>query len=96
MEAGASIVNDVTGFLTDPGAAQNRQAAKGLVLMAHPRGANNRMPEKPGGRRQKAAERRLKAGRVSLGSPGQKIVLDPGIRFFPFGKMDWWRWDLEV
>jgi len=74
LEAGASSVERRERvFLTDPGAAQNRQGAKACVFDGPPQGSQYRMLEKPGGRRQKAAERALKRAR-SFGIPPVKIV----------------------
>ena len=88
MDAGAQIINDISGFRFDPNlAAVARETRAGVVLM-HSLGSRNelfaeRELEDPAERvRQDLA--RVAQAAVEAGIPRSSIVLDPG---FGFGKM---------
>ncbi len=94
FEAGATILNDVTGLARDPSLGTLAKKAKGLILMAHPSGgfpSQAQPQEAVATLLKKALQRARKAGF----SP-QKIVLDPGIGFFRNEQIPWWKWDLAI
>ncbi len=89
LEAGAEIVNDVSGFTWDPGVAAVCAEFGAGVVLAHTRGRPEEWRTQP----QLAADALLKMVREGLaasadaarraGIPDQAIVLDPG---YGFGK----------
>ncbi len=89
LEAGAEIVNDVSGFTWDPGVAAVCAEFGAGVVLAHTRGRPEEWCTQP----QLAADALLKMVREGLaasvdaarraGIPDQAIVLDPG---YGFGK----------
>ena len=95
LQAGARVVNDITGLMGDPGVAPLVAAAgAGLVLMASAREAP--VPE---GDPVAAVRGRLAAGLAVAARAGidpSSIVLDPGIGFFRKQAMAWYEWDVSV
>lgn len=95
LDAGAAVINDVSGLLGDPGMAPlvARRGA-GLIVMASARGS---CPD--GGR---PGERVLALLRESLalaraaGIEEERIVVDPGIGFFRPASTAWYEWDCRV
>jgi len=93
LDAGATIINDVSGLRGDPsmglGAAKT---AQGLILMAS--------EESPGAQGPVATVCRLLQESLAIareaGIPAGRIVLDPGIGFFRQAAVSWERWDCEV
>jgi len=89
LEAGAEIVNDVSGFAWDPGVAAVCAEFGAGVVLAHTRGRPEEWRTQP----QLAADALLAAVREGLGASlaaarragiaGEAIVLDPG---YGFGK----------
>jgi dihydropteroate synthase len=93
LEAGASILNDVTGLARDRSLALVAREARGVILMAHPSGGKiSGKPIESVFRLLKASLRRALAARI----PNGQIVLDPGIGFFRTQRLSWWEWDLAV
>ncbi len=95
LEAGARILNDVSG-LADPRLGE--LAAKhgvGVILMASPaRGADR---AEDGAVETVAAILRGALARArAAGIPDERIVLDPGIGFFREGRVPWPQWDVDV
>jgi dihydropteroate synthase len=93
LDAGACVINDVSG-LRDPGvAALVRERGAGAILMAFPMGA-------PSGLRPLTAVKSLliealqRAG--DAGISDERIVLDPGIGFFRAEGIPWDEWDAAV
>jgi len=96
LQAGARIVNDVSG-LRDPAVAALVAAhGAGLVLMASP---------DPAGARAAAASPAATVARLLAegleraavaGIPAERIVVDPGIGFFRDGAVAWPEWDARV
>lgn len=78
LDAGARIVNDVSGLRADPAMAAVAARATGVVLMASPDGGADEAPL--------AQVRRLLADSLAraeqAGVATDAIVLDPGIGFF--------------
>lgn len=95
LEAGARILNDVTG-LRDPdvaGAVARHGAA--VILMASPaRGVGEATDAPIPTIRTLLTEALARARRAGI--PDERIVLDPGIGFFRGGARPWHEWDVEV
>jgi dihydropteroate synthase len=94
LEAGARMINDVTGLVGDPALARlTAEAGAAIVLMASPAGAP------PGGDPlaivRAALERSLAIARAA-GIPDERILLDPGIGFFRGAGVVWPDWDCRV
>jgi dihydropteroate synthase len=94
LEAGARIINDVTGLTSDPGLGSHiAEAGAGLVLMASPTGA-------PAGlgpiETVRAALERSLALAKAAGIAEERILVDPGIGFFRGGAVDWAAWDCQI
>src|SRR5687767_4008761 len=93
LEAGARIVNDVSG-LTDPAVAR-LVAAHGasVIAMASPK------PSAPAGD-PVASVRALLAAALdaarAAGIADERVVLDPGIGFFRDSGVAWHEWDAQV
>jgi len=94
LEAGARIINDVTGLVGDPALARlTAEAGVGLVLMAGPAAVP------PGGEpvaTVHAALARSLAIARGAGIPDERILLDPGIGFFRGEGVAWPDWDCRV
>src|SRR6266850_1885737 len=87
LEAGARMINDVTGLVGDPALARlTAEAGAAIVLMASPAAAP------PGGDTvatvRAALERSLAIARAA-GIPDERILLDPGIGFFRGAGVAW-------
>jgi len=94
LEAGARMINDVTGLVGDPALARlTAEAGTAIVLMASPAGAP------PGGDPlaivRAALVRSLAIARAA-GIPDERILLDPGIGFFRGAGVVWPDWDCRV
>jgi len=94
LEAGARIINDVTGLNGDPGMADLvARAGVGLIVMASERGHE--------GRGDAVAvvashlQRSLDLARRAGIDPSM-IVVDPGIGFFRNQGMPWYEWDCAI
>jgi dihydropteroate synthase len=79
LTSGARIVNDVTGLAGDPGMAAVAAAAEGVILVAAEGAARRRWSLADVRGLLRAALARAREGGVSR----SRIVLDPGIGFFP-------------
>ncbi len=94
LEAGATVINDVSGLADPAVAALARRHRAGVVLMAAPAGAA------PGGGdpvARVAGLLRAALGRArEAGIPEESIVLDPGIGFFRDEAVPWDEWDARV
>jgi len=91
LEAGARIVNDVSG-LADPAMGRIVQShGAGVILMAHPDVAPSPRPDPdPVG----AVRASLSAALERARRAG--VVLDPGIGFFRNEGVPWHEWDVRV
>ncbi|HEU5319474.1 MAG TPA: dihydropteroate synthase, partial [Methylomirabilota bacterium] len=91
LEAGARVINDVSG-LRDPELARLVAAhGAGLVAMAS--------PAAPGGEPEATVRGLLAeclARARAAGIPDERVVLDPGIGFFRDAAVPWPDWDLRV
>ena len=94
LEAGARIINDVTGLTGDPALARlTAGAGAGLVLVATPTAAPP--PGEPVAAVRAALEQRLAIARAA-GIPDERILVDPGIGFFRGAGVSWPAWDCRV
>jgi dihydropteroate synthase len=95
VEAGASIVNDVSA-LADPGVARlagDRHIS--VILMASPAAGVDPRVARP----VRAVEAILGAALArarAAAIPDERVVLDPGIGFFRDAAVSWEAWDLDV
>jgi dihydropteroate synthase len=85
LDAGASIINDVSGLSRDPAMAALARRAAGLILMAWEQGPSTAEPVVMITRLLRACLTRAQAA----GVPAQHIVLDPGIGFFRQAAVPW-------
>ncbi len=93
LDAGASVINDVSGFRHDAAMAQvAAQRAQGAILMAS-EGAPG--AHDPIGTVQGLLQDSLSRANAE-GLPEQRVVLDPGIGFFRKTAIPWHTWDCEV
>jgi len=93
LDAGAVIINDVSGLRHDPGMAEVvARRAQGVILMASETDPNARDPI--GTVRGLLEESLQIIGRA--GVPEHRVVVDPGIGFFRRAAVPWHAWDCEV
>ena len=94
LEAGARVINDVTGLASDRGLARlTAESGAGLVLMASP------VIAPPSGDPIATVLASLTASlglARAAGIPDDRILVDPGIGFFRGGTIDWPEWDCRV
>jgi dihydropteroate synthase len=94
LEAGARMINDVTGLVGDPGLARlTAEVGAGLVLMAGPAAAAP--AGEPVATVLAALQRGLAIAR-DAGIPDERILVDPGIGFFRGAGVAWPDWDCRV
>jgi dihydropteroate synthase len=94
LEAGARMINDVTGLAGDPGLARlTAESGAALVLMAAPAAAAP--AGEPVATVRAALERSLAIAR-GAGIPDERILVDPGIGFFRGDGVTWPEWDCRV
>ena len=93
LDAGARVINDVSGLRNPAVAALIRERGAGAILMASPKDSPSRLGpvESVKGLLREALERARIAGIAD-----QHIVLDPGIGFFRGEEMAWDEWDAAV
>lgn len=93
IDAGAAVVNDVSGFRHDPAMAQvAAQRAQGAILMASEAASGARDPI---GTVQELLRDSLSRSDAA-GLPAHRVVLDPGIGFFRRAAIPWHAWDCEI
>ena len=93
LEAGAAVINDVSGFRHDPTMAQGAaRRAQGAILMA-----SETSPEaaEPIPTVRDLLQQSLTVSDAA-GFPRDRIVLDPGIGFFRKATLPWEAWDCEI
>jgi dihydropteroate synthase len=94
LEAGARMINDVTGLAGDRALARLvADAEAALVLMAAPAAAPS--VGEPVDTVRGALERSLALARAA-GIPDERILVDPGIGFFRGDEVAWPDWDCRV
>jgi len=94
LEAGATIVNDVSGLTADSAmAGLVALRGAGLIVMARERGGDEAGAPVEVVRRLLAESLRIADG---AGIPAERIVVDPGIGFFRRRGIPWYEWDLAL
>lgn len=94
LEAGAQVINDVSG-LRDPELARLVAAREaGLIAMASP-ASDTPLPEGPLATVTSCLAQSLERART-LGIAERRVVLDPGIGFFRGGPTPSSAWDVEI
>jgi len=92
VQAGARIINDVSGMSYDPGMPAVAAHAQGVILMASETGARAGAPLTMVARQLRACAARVAAAGIVVG----RVVLDPGIGFFRHGTVPWYEFDRIV
>jgi len=93
LEAGAEIVNDVSGLRHDPKMAEIvARHAKGAILMASEAGPGALDPIGTVAALLEEGLHRLRG----MGVPEDRAIVDPGIGFFRQAAIPWHAWDCEV
>lgn len=95
LEAGARVLNDVTG-LADPRVARLvAEHDASVILMASPGAPGRRASGDPIAAVRQALEEALARARAA-GIPEERVVLDPGVGFFRDEAIPWDEWDACV
>ncbi len=93
LEAGAAVINDVSGFRGDPEMAElAARRAEGIVLMASQTAAGATDPV----RTVLDLLRQSCAISDAAGIRKDRVLLDPGIGFFRNAALSWHVWDCEL
>src|SRR2546428_448880 len=92
LEAGARVVNDVSGLADPAMGGVVRSHGAGVVLMAHPDVAPSPRPDPVLAVRAALAAALARARRSGI--PDEHVVLDPGIGFFRDEAGAWGGWDV--
>jgi len=93
LDAGARVINDVSGLRHPEVAALVRERGAGAILMAFPNEAPSRLS--PVASVKILLEEALERSRAA-GIPDERVVLDPGIGFFRAERVPWDEWDATV
>ena len=93
LDAGADVINDVSGLRRDPGMGEIvAMRARGVILMASETAPDAREPiETVRGFLEESLQIVWR-----VGVPEHRIVVDPGIGFFRKAALPWYEWDCEV
>ncbi|MFN8627099.1 MAG: dihydropteroate synthase [Candidatus Binatia bacterium] len=92
LDAGASIINDVSGFAADPAMAAVAREAGGVILMATEHAPSTAHPITLILTLLRQGLRRARIARIAP----ERIVVDPGIGFFRQTAMPWYAFDCIV
>jgi dihydropteroate synthase len=92
LDAGATVINDVSGLLHDSGMAKVAKQAMGVVLMAAEQRASREPPLRMVASLLRGCLRRARSGGIDQ----RRIVLDPGIGFFRRAAVPWYEFDCLV
>ncbi len=92
LDAGATLINDVTGFRSDPAMAGVAARAQGAILMACEVASGAADPIRTTADLLRDS---VRMGRQA-GIPEDRIVVDPGLGFFRQARLPWWKWDCEI
>ena len=95
LNAGADILNDVTGLGGGEDMARAARSARGVILMAHPDALEHRATANPVATVRKILKDALRRAREA-GVEERRLIIDPGIGFFRNAHLEWWQWDLAV
>jgi dihydropteroate synthase len=93
LDAGARVINDVSGLRDPEMAALVRERGAGAILMAFPSDPPSRLS--PISTIETLLRDALERARAA-GIEDERIVLDPGIGFFRGERVDWPEWDAAV
>jgi dihydropteroate synthase len=94
LEAGARVINDVSGLVDAELGRLVATTGAGLIAMASP-GAGDTLAAGPRATVTACLRRALeRAGEAGI--PDERIVLDPGIGFFRAGPISWEEWDVAI
>jgi dihydropteroate synthase len=93
LDAGARVINDVSGLRDPEVAALVRERRAGAILMAFPSVAPSRLS--PIATVKALLRDALERARAA-GIEDERVVLDPGIGFFRGERVDWPEWDAAV
>jgi dihydropteroate synthase len=93
LDAGADVINDVSGLRRDPGMGEIvAKRARGVILMAAETAPEARDPIRTvRGLLEESLQAVWRAG-----VPEHRVVVDPGIGFFRKAALPWYDWDCEV
>jgi len=93
LEAGAQVINDVSGLRSDPRIASLiATRAGGAILMAS---ETSQGAQEPVATVRELLDQSLRAARAA-GVPEERVVLDPGIGFFRRAAIPWHAWDFAI
>ncbi len=92
LDAGAAVINDVSGLSYDANMAQVARRAMGVILMAWEAGPSHDAPVRMVTSLLRGCLRRARSGGVDP----RRIVLDPGIGFFRRAAVPWYEFDCLV
>lgn len=95
LNAGADILNDITGLSAGPAMYAAARRAAGLILMAHPSALGGAPTANPVSTIRHILQDNLARAREAGVSAG-RILIDPGIGFFRNTHLEWWKWDVAV
>jgi dihydropteroate synthase len=93
LDAGARVINDVSGLRHPEVAALVRERSAAAILMAFPGAAPS--PLSPVTSVKALLAEALERARAA-GIPDERVVLDPGIGFFRAERVSWDEWDATV
>ena len=93
LDAGARVINDVSGLRHPEVASLVRERGAGAILMAFPNEAPSRLS--PVASVKTLLEEALERAHAA-GIPDERVVLDPGIGFFRAERVPWDEWDVTV
>ncbi|MFQ5666434.1 MAG: dihydropteroate synthase [Candidatus Binatia bacterium] len=89
LDAGASIINDVSGFSRDRAMGTVARRSAGVILMACERGPSTAVPTRMIASLLRQCLARAGAAHIAR----RRIVLDPGLGFFRRGAVPWYEVD---
>ncbi|HVO23639.1 MAG TPA: dihydropteroate synthase [Candidatus Margulisiibacteriota bacterium] len=92
LDAGAAVINDVSGLRHDAAMGTVARHAAGVILMASEEGASREPPMRMVASLLRGCLRRAR----SSGVDRRRIVLDPGIGFFRRAALPWYEFDCVV
>src|SRR5262245_44466893 len=92
LDAGAGIVNDVSGLRDPEMGPLVRERGVSVILMASPDGT--RLGQPVASVRELLAEALVRARAASI--PDAQVVLDPGLGFFRQAPIAWDEWDIDA
>jgi dihydropteroate synthase len=92
LDAGATVINDVSGLRHDPAMGAVARAARGVILMAQQRRPSVARPSAMIRTLLRECVARARAADIAT----ERVVLDPGIGFFRRAAIPWHQLDCRV